>query len=469
MTVSNLPPVVEAGAKQTVDEGAAVSLTGATFTDASAADTHTARIDWGDRSEAEAGTVSESGGSGSVSGSHVYADDGTYTVTVCVTDDDSDNDCDTFLATVRNVAPVATIDAIRDETAKVIGVDALVALIGLRLELAGRFHDLGTLDTHTASINWGEATIVGVVIEAPFGPPGSIDGLDGSVVASYVYVAPGDYIVKLTVTDNDGGVGTRSLAIAVMDASDALTTTTDDLADILLDPNLKRAAAKAIQKAIDNLIGNNGGQAANGAVDKLAQGDLTAALVKIGAAIQYLEDAEAADASLFLTNEKSLLALSAKSVAVQAIAVAEAAATKPKDRQKVAQAKALVAAGDGLLAGEDYVGVVGNYRGSRADGPGHPLTECKPVRVDVRHAGREHCADRPIPAGTLSDAISSLAKPDLRDLQDLEGQHHLVNHKQTTPRADGSREMSRLPPPPPSRDRPPTPHRPNRPAAMLPA
>ena len=52
-------------------------------------DTHTATIDWGDGTA----VVSRDGharaaGSGSVAGSHVYADNGTYTVTVTVTDDD---------------------------------------------------------------------------------------------------------------------------------------------------------------------------------------------------------------------------------------------------------------------------------------------------------------------------------------------------------------------------------------------
>ena len=48
MTVSNVAPVVNAGADQTAAEGATVSLAPATFTDAGTRDTHTATIDWGD-------------------------------------------------------------------------------------------------------------------------------------------------------------------------------------------------------------------------------------------------------------------------------------------------------------------------------------------------------------------------------------------------------------------------------------
>ena len=50
-----------------------------------------------------------SGASGTVSGSHVYADNGIYTVTINVTDDDGDFVVDTFTVTVNNVAP--TMDA----------------------------------------------------------------------------------------------------------------------------------------------------------------------------------------------------------------------------------------------------------------------------------------------------------------------------------------------------------------------
>ncbi|MBV9788869.1 MAG: Ig-like domain-containing protein, partial [Chloroflexi bacterium] len=59
----------------------------ATFTDPGIADTHTARWDWGDGSSSN-GVVSESNGSGTVSGTHGYTQPGVYTVRLTVTDDD---------------------------------------------------------------------------------------------------------------------------------------------------------------------------------------------------------------------------------------------------------------------------------------------------------------------------------------------------------------------------------------------
>jgi len=60
----------------------------ASFTDPGTLDTHTATVDWGDGSPPEAAAVTESSGSGTVSGTHGYATSGTYTVTVTVRDKD---------------------------------------------------------------------------------------------------------------------------------------------------------------------------------------------------------------------------------------------------------------------------------------------------------------------------------------------------------------------------------------------
>jgi hypothetical protein len=75
---------------------------------------------------------------------------------------------------------------------------------------------------------------------------------------------------------------------------------------------------------IDKLHGEQDGDDSNGALDKLEQGDLNAALQKIKQALEYLEAAEASNPSLDLMYDKGLLALAGKSVVVGAIAEAEA-------------------------------------------------------------------------------------------------------------------------------------------------
>ena len=86
--VLNLPPRVGplAGAAEPVAVGTPVTLT-ADFTDPGTADTHTARIDWGDGTSAPA-TIAETAGSGRMTASHAYTAAGVYRVTASVADDD---------------------------------------------------------------------------------------------------------------------------------------------------------------------------------------------------------------------------------------------------------------------------------------------------------------------------------------------------------------------------------------------
>jgi hypothetical protein len=69
------------------------------FTDIGTQDTHTAIWDWGDMTS-DSGLVTETDGSGTVTGSHVYIDPGLYTVTLTVTDDDGGHHSDTFIVEV---------------------------------------------------------------------------------------------------------------------------------------------------------------------------------------------------------------------------------------------------------------------------------------------------------------------------------------------------------------------------------
>jgi hypothetical protein len=104
-TPENHPPVVEAGPDQSAQVGQAISLAPATFTDADTADTHTATVDWGDGTQTGA-TVNETNGSGTVTASHSYTQEGPFTVTVCVTDNHEAEVCDTLTVTVTEAGAV---------------------------------------------------------------------------------------------------------------------------------------------------------------------------------------------------------------------------------------------------------------------------------------------------------------------------------------------------------------------------
>jgi PKD repeat protein len=187
--VVNAPPTVDPLADRSANEGQAVDLV-ATFADPGVLDTHTATIDWGDGT-VEAGVVDEV--ARTVSGSHAYADNGSYGVTVTVTDDAGASASAEFTMTVNNVAP--TVEAGQDQ----------VADEGSTVNLLATFADPGTADTHTALIDWGDGTV-----EA-----GVVDEVARTVSGNHVYAGEGAYAATVTVTDNDGESGAGTLTVQV--------------------------------------------------------------------------------------------------------------------------------------------------------------------------------------------------------------------------------------------------------------
>ncbi|MFC1933485.1 PKD domain-containing protein, partial [Chloroflexota bacterium] len=112
LTVQNVAPFIEAGPDQTVNLGETVYVN-AEFTDPGSLDTHTATISWDDVSS-EAGTVIESGGSGNVTGSHMYTWPGSYVVTVEVNDDDGGVSSGNFTCDVLPV-PKTMVETVSDD------------------------------------------------------------------------------------------------------------------------------------------------------------------------------------------------------------------------------------------------------------------------------------------------------------------------------------------------------------------
>ena len=74
--------------------------------------------------------------------------------------------------------------------------------VGDAMSVSAGFADGGLLDTHSTVWDWGDGTTSeGTVTEN--------NGL-GSVTGLHTYLAVGQYGVTLTVTDNDGGLGTNT-------------------------------------------------------------------------------------------------------------------------------------------------------------------------------------------------------------------------------------------------------------------
>jgi hypothetical protein len=212
ITVNNVAPTVDAGDDQSgVDEGALVQLDPAAFTDPGTLDTHSATIRWGDGTE-EAGAVSETNGSGAVSGSHRYSDDAPYDVTVTVTDDDAGAGSAGFRVTVRNVAPSVSSITMEQPLPDVI----LPAVHELRFSAS--FSDPGWADTHTAKWSFGDGSASAGALTQENLPPDAT----GTIAVMHTYATPGTYTVTALVVDDDGGSSQRQISLTVTSASEAV-------------------------------------------------------------------------------------------------------------------------------------------------------------------------------------------------------------------------------------------------------
>jgi PKD repeat protein len=174
----NEDPVADAGPDQTVDEGDTVTFDGSGSSDADD-DMLTYDWDFGDGSN----------GSG-VGPTHIYTDNGTYTVILTVDDGNGGIGTDEMTVTVNNVAPTANA-----------GVDQ-TANEGDLVLLDGSFSDPGSDDTQT--FLWHVTASNGQVIADGTGEDFSFTPDDN-----------GTYTIDYTVTDDDSGAGSDQVIVTV--------------------------------------------------------------------------------------------------------------------------------------------------------------------------------------------------------------------------------------------------------------
>lgn len=223
--VGNLAPEVNFDSDLAIDEGAP-SIILAIFNDRGSLDNHTSMIDWGDESPLDIGVVSEipygppgstAGMNGTVDGTHVYGDDGIYTVTVAVTDDDGGVAEDTLTVNVNNVPP--TVDAGLDQT----------VMINQPVNFIGQSTDPGS-DDLIFTWEWGDGSPDTVytfynngVGPDPYPSSGPTYPVEINNPVTHTYSTIGAYTVKLSVTDDDGATTTDTLSVLVLPPSDITT------------------------------------------------------------------------------------------------------------------------------------------------------------------------------------------------------------------------------------------------------
>ncbi len=192
--VNNVAPVLLTLGATSVDEDGTVTLSG-TYSDVGTQDTHTLTITWGEGTPV---TYAVSGGTFSFT--HQYLDDNptgsasdVYPIGVTLTDDDTGTATGGTTTTVTNVAPVIT--NLRNNSP-----DCGDVMEGQALTLTIPYTDIGTLDTHTAFVNWGDGSPSTTLTGSGTG--------SGTITGTHVYATGGVYAISVTLTDDDTGTTT---------------------------------------------------------------------------------------------------------------------------------------------------------------------------------------------------------------------------------------------------------------------
>jgi len=196
--LANQRPVVDAGPDETVAEGDGLMRTGS-FSDRDASTTWSATADLG----AGAFPIRVNPTTKQWTLSHAPLAVGTYDVIVSVTDGEGATGSDTFRHMVTNVDPSVNL-----------GAEAFV-YFGSTLHRRGGFSDPGSnspvpqpAETYSATVDYGDGTGVADLV------------LDGNRFwLDHTYATDGTYVVRVSVSDSNRGVGSGRLTVHVFDYS----------------------------------------------------------------------------------------------------------------------------------------------------------------------------------------------------------------------------------------------------------
>jgi hypothetical protein len=221
ITIQNANPVVTLNTVATINENGTATLTG-TYIDVGTQDTHQLDIDWDGNGSFDQ-TVLVSGGAFTVT--RQFLDDNptgtasdTFNINVRLRDDDGGVSADSKPLTVQNVNPSVTLtppQAINEDETAV---------------LTGTITDIGTQDTFTLTVNWGDPQSPNNIQTFSLGTTPLTQATNGiiwdpisrtfSIEHQYLDDNPTGgpvniYTIQVGVTDDDTGTATAQTSITV--------------------------------------------------------------------------------------------------------------------------------------------------------------------------------------------------------------------------------------------------------------
>lgn len=154
---------------------------------------------------------------------YIVANDSTYVYQIERLDyPDWGDYSNTAKVTVINVAPTVSIDSVDQPNPQ------FILPVVHTLTFNGSFTDPGWMDTHSATWDFDDGTIVAGTLAEENDPPDST----GNTTSQHAYSAPGNYTVTLSIIDNDGGVGTDTRVITVISSEEALSVINKFIQDL---------------------------------------------------------------------------------------------------------------------------------------------------------------------------------------------------------------------------------------------
>ena len=219
ITVLPRSPVVDAGLDQTVNEGDLVAFSG-NYDDPDVGESYTIAWDFGDGNAA----------SGSLTPTHTYPDNGTYTVTLTVTDSGGRIGQDTLTIVVNDLGPIAHVES----------VPPIIPPLTIEVGEEVTFDASGSTSNPDAIVSYEwDWNYVGLVFE----PSG-----DAGETAIHAFEEEGTYTIAVRVTDDDGSIDIAALEVEVV---------------------ITPATTTEVRTAVPEVAGGGGAEAPEVAIDEM--------------------------------------------------------------------------------------------------------------------------------------------------------------------------------------------------------